>query len=304
MSQQKRRPPLRWTVEETDTLLPFLLAHVTGKSRNNIKSILARGQVRVNGKVVRQFDSALASGMVVEAVLWAEPPRPELPFPVLFEDEDIIVIDKPAGLLTIANDKEKVRTAYHILTDYMAERTKGGRVFVVHRLDRDTSGVVLFAKNEEAKRAFQSDWDKRVVRRGYRALVEGTPEPAEGRAKSFLRETSTHLMYSGAPGRDAKEAITHYRTLFAGGGYALMDIDLKTGRKNQIRVHMSDLGHPIAGDKQYKAKTNPLGRLCLHANELRLIDPRTGEERSFVSKEPAPFRRLCRASAAPRKKGV
>ena len=181
MSQQKRRPPLRWTVEETDTLLPFLLAHVTGKSRNNIKSILARGQVRVNGKVVRQFDSALASGMVVEAVLWAEPPRPELPFPVLFEDEDIIVIDKPAGLLTIANDKEKVRTAYHILTDYMAERTKGGRVFVVHRLDRDTSGVVLFAKNEEAKRAFQSDWDKRVVRRGYRALVEGTPEPAEGR---------------------------------------------------------------------------------------------------------------------------
>lgn len=304
MSQQKRRPPLRWTVEETDTLLPFLLAHVTGKSRNNIKSILARGQVRVNGKVVRQFDSALASGMVVEAVLWAEPPRPELPFPVLFEDEDIIVIDKPAGLLTIANDKEKVRTAYHILTDYMAERTKGGRVFVVHRLDRDTSGVVLFAKNEEAKRAFQSDWEKRVVRRGYRALVEGTPEPAEGRVKSFLRETSIHLMYSGAPGRDAKEAITHYRTLFAGGGYALMDIDLETGRKNQIRVHMSDLGHPIAGDKQYKAKTNPLGRLCLHANELRLIDPRTGEERSFVSREPAPFRRLCRASGAPRKKGV
>lgn len=304
MSQQKRRPPLRWTVEETDTLLPFLLAHVTGKSRNNIKSILARGQVRVNGKVVRQFDSALTSGMVVEAVLWAEPPRTELPFPVLFEDEDIIIIDKPAGLLTIANDKEKVRTAYHILTDYMAERTKGGRVFVVHRLDRDTSGVVLFAKNEEAKRAFQSDWDKRVVRRGYRALVEGTPEPAEGRVKSFLRETSTHLMYSGAPGRDAKEAITHYRTLFAGGGYALMDIDLKTGRKNQIRVHMSDLGHPIAGDKQYKAKTNPLGRLCLHANELRLIDPRTGEERSFVSREPAPFRRLCRASGAPRKKGV
>ena len=175
---------------------------------------------------------------------------------------------------------------------------------MVHRLDRDTSGVVLFAKNEEAKRAFQSDWDKRVVRRGYRALVEGTPEPAEGRVKSFLRETSTHLMYSGAPGRDAKEAITHYRTLFAGGGYSLMDIDLKTGRKNQIHVHMSDLGHPIAGDKQYKAKTNPLGRLCLHANGLRLIDPRTGEERSFVSREPAPFRRLCRASGAPRKKGV
>ncbi|MBM6869722.1 RluA family pseudouridine synthase [Pseudoflavonifractor phocaeensis] len=294
---------MRWTVEETDTLLSFLLSHVTGKSRNNIKSILARGQVRVEGKVVRQFDSPLAAGMVVEAVLWAEPPRPELPFPVLFEDQDIIVIDKPAGLLTIANDKEKVRTAYHILTDYMAQRTKGGRVFVVHRLDRDTSGVVLFAKNEEAKRAFQSDWDQRVRRRGYRALVEGVPDPEQGYVKSFLRETSTHLMYSGAPGRDAKEAITHYRTVCAGGGYALMDIDLETGRKNQIRVHMSDLGHPIAGDKQYKAKTNPLGRLCLHANELRLIDPRTGAERSFVSREPAPFRRLCRTGGAG-KKGV
>ncbi|WP_243413553.1 RluA family pseudouridine synthase [Pseudoflavonifractor phocaeensis] len=303
MSEPKRRPPLRWTVEETDTLLSFLLSHVTGKSRNNIKSILARGQVRVEGKVVRQFDSPLAAGMVVEAVLWAEPPRPELPFPVLFEDQDIIVIDKPAGLLTIANDKEKVRTAYHILTDYMAQRTKGGRVFVVHRLDRDTSGVVLFAKNEEAKRAFQSDWDQRVRRRGYRALVEGVPDPEQGYVKSFLRETSTHLMYSGAPGRDAKEAITHYRTVCAGGGYALMDIDLETGRKNQIRVHMSDLGHPIAGDKQYKAKTNPLGRLCLHANELRLIDPRTGAERSFVSREPAPFRRLCRTGGAG-KKGV
>lgn len=303
MSQPKRRPPLRWTVEETDTLLPFLLSHVTGKSRNNIKSILARGQVRVEGKVVRHFDSPLAPGMVVEAVLWAEPPRPELPFPVLFEDEDIIVIDKPAGLLTIANEKEKVRTAYHILTDYMAQRVRGGRVFVVHRLDRDTSGVVLFAKNEAAKRAFQAGWDKRVLRRGYRALVEGAPEPAEGHVRSFLRETSTHLMYSGAPGRDAKEAITHYRTVCAGGGYALMDIDLETGRKNQIRVHMSDLGHPIAGDKQYKAKTNPLGRLCLHANELRLTDPRTGEERSFVSKEPAPFRRLCRGGG-PGKKGV
>ena len=303
MSEPKRRPPLRWTVEETDTLLSFLLSHVTGKSRNNIKSILARGQVRVEGKVVRQFDSPLAAGMVVEAVLWAEPPRPELPFPVLFEDQDIIVIDKPAGLLTIANDKEKVRTAYHILTDYMAQRTKGGRVFVVHRLDRDTSGVVLFAKNEEAKRAFQSDWDQRVRRRGYRALVEGVPDPEQGYVKSFLRETSTHLMYSGAPGRDAKEAITHYRTVCAGGGYALMDIDLETGRKNQIRVHMSDLGHPIAGDKQYKAKTNPLGRLCLHANELRLVDPRTGAERSFVSREPAPFRRLCRTGGAG-KKGV
>ena len=207
------------------------------------------------------------------------------------------MIDKPAGLLTIANEKEKVRTAYHMLTDYVRQESKFGRVFVVHRLDRDTSGVVLFAKNEETKRAFQEDWDARVLRRGYRALVEGVPQPPEGEVRSFLRETRTHLVYSGAPGRDAKEAVTLYRTLASGGGYALLEIDLKTGRKNQIRVHMSDLGHPIAGDRQYGARTRPLGRLCLHAHRLELIDPRSGEKRVFAAREPAAFRRLCRGGA-------
>ena len=110
-------------------------------------------------------------------------------------------------------------------------------------------------------------------------------------------ETRTHLVYSGAPGRDAKEAITRYRVLCSGGGYALLEVDLETGRKNQIRVHMSDLGHPIAGDRQYGAQSRPLGRLCLHAHELTLVDPRTGEERTFSAKEPAAFRRLCRGGS-------
>ena len=157
--------------------------------------------------------------------------------------------------------------------------------------------MVLFAKNEETKLAFQEDWEGRVRRRGYRALVEGVPDESEGRIRSFLRETRTHLVYSGAPGRDAKEAITRYRVLCSGGGYALLEVDLETGRKNQIRVHMSDLGHPIAGDRQYGAQSRPLGRLCLHAHELTLVDPRTGEERTFSAKEPAAFRRLCRGGS-------
>ena len=297
MQETNRRPDLVWTAEADDSLLAFLLCHVKGKSRNNIKSMLARGQVSVDGRTATRFDHPVAVGSRVAVKAHVEEEVPGLPFPILYEDRDILVIDKPAGLLTIANEKEKVRTAYHMLTDYVRQESKFGRVFVVHRLDRDTSGVVLFAKNEETKRAFQEDWDARVLRRGYRALVEGVPQPPEGEVRSFLRETRTHLVYSGAPGRDAKEAVTLYRTLASGGGYALLEIDLKTGRKNQIRVHMSDLGHPIAGDRQYGARTRPLGRLCLHAHRLELIDPRSGEKRVFAAREPAAFRRLCRGGA-------
>ena len=294
MQSKHPRPDLVWTAETDDVLLPFLLSHVKGKSRNNVKSMLARGQVLVDGRPASRFDHPVPVGARVTVKAHVEEQPSALPFPILYEDRDILVIDKPAGLLTIANEKEKVRTAYHMLTDYVREQNKFARVFVVHRLDRDTSGVVLFAKNEETKRAFQEDWDQRVLRRGYRALVEGVPQPPEGEVRSFLRETKTHLVYSGAPGRDAKEAVTRYRTLAAGGGYALLEIDLKTGRKNQIRVHMSDLGHPIAGDRQYGAKTRPLGRLCLHAHRLELIDPRSGGKRVFAAREPAAFRRLCR----------
>lgn len=287
--QPKQAPIL--TVDRADTLLPFLLSHQKGKSRNNIKALLTRGQVLVDGQAVTRHDHPLVPGQTVSL-------RPrlqggDLPFPLLYEDADLLAIDKPAGLLSTANEREQERTAFRAVSDWLRDRGEG-RAFLVHRLDRDTSGVVLFAKNEETKRAFQEDWDQRVLRRGYRAVVEGTPEPPEGYVRSWLRETRTHLVYSGERGRDAKEAITAYRTLASGGGYALLEVDLETGRKNQIRVHMSDLGHPIAGDKQYGAKTRPLGRLCLHAHRLELIDPRSGEKRVFAAREPIAFRRLCR----------
>ena len=206
----------------------------------------------------------------------------------------IIVIDKPAGLLTIANEKEKVRTAYHILTDYMREKEKNGRVFVVHRLDRDTSGVVLFAKNEETKLAFQEDWEHRVLRRGYRALVEGVPEKSRDRIVSYLRETRTHLVYSGPPGRDAKEAITRYQVLSSGGGYALLEVDLETGRKNQIRVHMAYIHHPLLGDPVYGPSKNPFGLKgqMLHARVLGFRHPATGEYMEFEAEPPEDFQKV------------
>ena len=297
MQETNRRPDLVWTAEADDSLLAFLLRHVKGKSRNNIKSMLARGQVSVDGRTATRFDHPVAVGSRVAVKAHVEEEVPGLPFPILYEDRDILVIDKPAGLLTIANEKEKVRTAYHMLTDYVRQESKFGRVFVVHRLDRDTSGVVLFAKNEETKRAFQEDWDARVLRRGYRALVEGR-SPAPGGRGALLPAGDPHppgLLGRPRPGRQ-------------GGRHPLSDSGLRRGVRSagdrpEDGPQEPDpgpyvrLGHPIAGDRQYGARTRPLGRLCLHAHRLELIDPRSGEKRVFAAREPAAFRRLCRGGA-------
>lgn len=286
-------PPV-YTVAQPTTLLPFLLSSVKGKSRNNVKSLLSRRLVAVDGVPVSRFDTPLAPGQQV-AILPSSAPRADaLPFPILYEDEHLIVVNKPAKLLSVATDKEKARTAYHMVTDYVKARRVGDRIFVLHRLDRDTSGVLMFARDPETKELFQSHWNEMVTRRGYLAVVEGTPRPDRDTIRSFLVETDTHLSFSGAPGKGAKEAITSYQVVKTGGGYALLDINIETGRKNQIRVHMKELGHPVAGDKQYGARTNPIGRLCLHANELSFTHPATGEQITFKAKMPRDFNRVLR----------
>lgn len=265
MRQTKPRLTPIGIVEEETTLLPYLLGHVSGKSRNNIKSMLSGGQFRVNGKTYTRFDHPLTPGDKVGIAPKQEKPDVELPFPILYEDRDIIVIDKPAGLLTIATEKEKLHTAYHILTDYVREKDKNGRIFVVHRLDRDTSGIVLFAKNEETKLAFQENWDERVRRRGYRALVEGVPEKTKDRIVSYLLETRTHLVYSGPAGPHAKEAITRYEVISSGGGYALLDVDLETGRKTRFACTcpISDILLPVTGSTVPRPVHYP-GYACMH----------------------------------------
>ncbi len=286
-------PPV-YTVAQPTTLLPFLLSSVKGKSRNNVKSLLSRRLVAVDGVPASRFDTPLAPGQQV-AILPSSAPRADaLPFPILYEDEHLIVVNKPAKLLSVATDKEKARTAYHMVTDYVKARRVGDRIFVLHRLDRDTSGVLMFARDPETKELFQSHWNEMVTRRGYLAVVEGTPRPDRDTIRSFLVETDTHLSFSGAPGKGAKEAITSYQVVKTGGGYALLDINIETGRKNQIRVHMKELGHPVAGDKQYGARTNPIGRLCLHANELSFTHPVTGEQITFKAKMPRDFNRVLR----------
>ena len=281
----------RYIVEGQDTLLPFLLAHVAGKSRNSVKAMLTRGQVQVDGKTVTRHDHPLLPGQTV-VVLPQGAGDKKAPFPILYEDGRLLVIAKPAGLLSMASDKEKLRTAYRMATDYVRKTDSRNRIFIVHRLDRDTSGVLLFAKDEETKRAYQDNWDRLVGRRGYLAVVEGRPPRDSDTIRTLLRENAAHKVYSVPSG--GKEAITHYTTLSRGREYALLEVDIDTGRKNQIRAHLSELGCPVAGDRDYGAATDPLGRLCLHAHELRHTYPFTGEARRFRAEAPGGFAALAR----------
>ena len=281
-------PPRFFTVETQDTLLPFLLTHIRDKSRNTVKNLLTAGCVSVNGKTTTRHDHPLSPGDRVR-VGTKQPPELRR-VPILYEDDSLLVISKPAGLLSVATDVERYKTAYRIMTDYVRLNNPDARLFIVHRLDRETSGVLLFAKTEAMKRALQDNWNDLVQRREYVALVEGAPERERGVIRTYLHETKTHLVYSGRS-ETGVLAVTHYTVLRRGEEYSLLMVDIKTGRKNQIRAHLSELGCPVAGDKKYGAETNPLGRLALHATTLELINPLTKRRMTFSSPVPKEFER-------------
>lgn len=277
---------LEFSVTAEAELLPFLLQNIK-KSRNSVKSLLGRGQISVNGKTVKAHDFRLKTGARVTVHAFASGERIRPGMKVIYEDGELIVINKPAGLLPMATDRERENTAYRMVTDYVRTRSGGERVFIVHRLDRETSGVMLFAKNEPLKRALQDNWDELVTRREYIAVAEGVVHPAEGQIKSWLLQTKTLLMYSSETEGDGKLAITNYRTLKNTSELTLLEVTLETGRKNQIRVHLSELGNPVSGDKKYGAGSNALGRLGLHASRLELRHPLTDKELSFSAKTPS-----------------
>lgn len=284
-----------WTVEKPAELLPFLLEQVKNKGRNKLKSVLARGQVEVDGQRKTRHDEPLLPGMIVK-IHWEHVEEPyEIPgLKIVYEDEDLIVVDKQHGLLSIASPKEKEVTAYRLLTEYVRTQSPDHRVFIVHRLDRDTSGLMIFAKNEEAKMHLQNAWHEMVPERVYYALVEGEVKRDEGTIHTWLKETRTLRMYSSPVPNGGQEAITHYKVIQRSKMYTLLEVRLDTGRKNQIRVHMESIGHPVVGDKKYGSRSNPIGRLGLHAGKIAFQHPVTGESMSFESKIPAIFRRVFR----------
>jgi 23S rRNA pseudouridine1911/1915/1917 synthase len=279
------------TVTKPSRLMEFLIEQLKGKSRTTVKSLLAHRQVSVGTHTITQFDYPLEPKQLVTINWGVVSEQTRLRgVRILFEDPYLIVIDKEAGMLSIATAKEKLLTTYSILSTHVKKEDPTNRIFVVHRLDRDTSGVMMFAKSEKVQEIMQKEWQEAVIRRSYIAVVEGYVENDEDTIRSFLKENKMLFMYSTKIPGEGDEAITHYKVLKRNEEYSLMQVELETGRKNQIRVHMKELGHPVAGDKKYGSKTNPLRRTCLHANILAFKHPITGEELNFET--PAPHRFL------------
>lgn len=287
------KPNTLLPVTEPGELLAFALAKLPGKNRHAVKALLRDRQLLVDGTPVTQFNHPLAPGQTVE-VVWEKPPEPKRyrGLTILFEDDHLLVIEKAAGLLSIATPKEKFNNAYATLSDHVKQQDPRNRIFVVHRLDRDTSGLMLFAKSEKVQGLLQETWQATVQERTYLAVVEGTVRQRRGTIESYLHESKALVVYSDQNPYRGQHAVTHYEVLNTAREFSLLKMNLETGRKNQIRVHLQDLGHPIVGDEKYGATTDPLGRLGLHAWVLAFVHPVTGRAMRFETPVPKAFSAL------------
>lgn len=289
-----------YPVNKEIELLEFLYQIYKDQSRNNVKSILSKRHVAVNGLPVTQFNYMLYKGDIVQvskeqfdrADIKKVERKPRVKISIVYEDNDILVINKPNGLLTIESDHEKTDTAYKLVLEYMSQKDKHARCFQVHRLDKETSGLLLFTKTYELKELLSKNWNTLVKERGYVAVVEGKMPKKEDQIINWLKETDTHLMYNSNKNSDGLKAITNYKVVKETQKYSLLNIIIETGRKNQIRVAMADLGHPVVGDDKYGTPSDPLKRLGLHAATLKFKHPITKEIMSFKAETPAVFKKL------------
>lgn len=271
-------------------LLEFLYENVEGMSKNNIKNLLKRENIIVNGNIKKQFDLQLKVGDTVSVSSKKIADRVS-DVEIIYDDKDFFVINKPYGLLTVVAEDTSEKTAFKIVNEY-ARKNGVGKLHVLHRLDKETSGVLVFTKSDKLKNCLQDDWNDLVTKRGYIALVEGKVEKKEDRIVSYLAETKTKVMYATENKENGKEAITNYKVIKQNSKYSLLTIDIETGRKNQIRVHLKDMGHPIIGDKKYNSKTNPIKRLGLHANSLEIRNPLNDKVYNFEAEIPREFKAL------------
>ena len=275
----------KYIVKENEILIEFLKKMFSNLSKNSVKSLLHNEKVFVNGNMTTKYNYELNIGDVVEI-------REKVAknINIIYEDKDIIVINKPSGLLKVATEKEKNKNAYHLVMEYLKKKNKNNRIFIIHRLDKDTSGIIMFAKNERAKHLYQDNWNDIVKKRCYYAVIDGKMENKEGTIKSYLKENG-NMVYS-VKDRSGKLAITEYKVLKERKNISLLDINLKTGRKNQIRVHMKENKTPILGDLKYGEKSKLINRLALHAYKLELVNPVTKKLLTFEINMPNEFKTL------------
>jgi len=297
-TNQHKKPPenrggVAFKVTENTILMELLIAQMPNRSRSKIKFLLGNKQVLVDGKVISQFNHPLSPGQEIEISKERVQQEKKLrEYNIVFEDDDLIIIEKQAGLLSISTEKEKRATAYSLLSNHVKKQNRDNKIFIVHRLDRETSGLMLFAKSEEVKYHLQELWNATIKERSYIAVVEGTVEKQEGVITSYLTEGKTFKVHSSQNPKNGKKAITNYKVIKKNRNYTLLKVNLETGRKNQIRVHLQDIGHSVVGDKKYGASGSPLKRLGLHAQQLSLTHPTTRQKLNFETKIPGLFLRL------------
>lgn len=282
---------MRYVVAAGETLLDSLAAMYPDSSKTTLRQLLQSGRVRVNGEIEknarREVEEGDAIDIAQKSVQIALPPG----LAILHEDDDLIVVLKSHGLLTVATERERETTTQAYLNQYLKQKGED-RIHVVHRLDRETSGVLVFAKNFDTREALKDQFAAHTVDRVYIALIEGAMNPPQGTIRSNLLERRDLRMQSVASHPDAKPAVTHYRTVETKRGYSMLEITLETGRKNQIRTHLSEAGHPILGDRMYGSEVNPIGRLGLHAKLLGFDHPATGKHMVYTAPLPAAFKKL------------
>ncbi len=282
-----------YNVNEPAELMDFLMKKMDGISRSKLKAILGGGGVLVGDTITTQYNFPLKPGMKVQVS--KEKRSHEFRHPMLklvYEDAYIIVVEKKEGLLSVSTERQKERTAQHILSDYVKRTHRNNRIFVVHRLDRETSGLMMYAKDELTQRTLRDNWHEIVTDRRYVSIVEGEMERDHGTMESWLTDRTLYVSSSPVDDGVGKYSVTHYKTIKRANGYSMMELNLETGRKNQIRVHMSELGHPVVGDERYGSTSDPLGRLALHAFKLCFYHPVTGQPMEFETPYPSNFRAL------------
>lgn len=266
----------KYIVKEEIIIYEFLKNNIN-LSKNSIKNLLHNKYVYVNDKCITKYDYLLKENDKVEI-------KESNTLEIIYEDKDIIVVNKPNGLLTISTDKEKNKTLYKMVSEYIKKSNKNKKIFIIHRLDKDTSGIVMFAKNEKTKDLYQNNWNDIVKERKYIAVIEGKMKNKKGTITSYLKEDKNHIVHSS---KEGKLAITDYIVLKEVDNKSLIDINIKTGRKNQIRVHMKENNTPILGDSKYGKKTKD--RMYLHAYKLKLVDPKTNKLLIFETDIPKEF---------------
>lgn len=281
-----------YTVEEDAQLLDWLIANLKGLSRNKVKDTLHGRGIKVNGKIVTQFDYPLTRGMKISVSKSKKNDTFKSRYVnLVYEDPYLVVIEKKPGILSMAAGHKSLNVKT-VLDDYFRQTKQRCTAHVVHRLDRDTSGLMVYAKDMQTEQTLEHEWHNIVYDRRYVAVVSGEMEEDEGTIANWLKDNKAYVTYSSPVDNGGKYAVTHFHVLDRTTEHSLVEYKLETGRKNQIRVHSADMGHPVCGDVKYGNGDDPLHRLCLHAYVLCFTHPITGERMEFDTPVPAQFRHL------------